>query len=246
MLNETRTNAQQIRETSQGFFVSNTSCRTVETSANWPTHRKPAMRRDNPIPNLSILETPMSKRMKVREITTLIHVSSLPAIGKSLLEFCMNVREIWNFGWAAVMRNIIFKKERSSAPPLLPTVRSPSMTYQNIPKSKFRIWKLRVESGTWELARMKPWEQHDSDSNDLQAHEDSQQKRTASEILIRQPEVSLWRWKLDGPMGSTDILQVLHTLICISWHHSCQYLEMSLSREYLGDLLYHIQILLES
>ena len=81
--NEGRTNAQQIRETSQGFLVSNTWCRTVATRANWPTHRKPAMRSDTPIPNLKTVEMPMSKRTKAREIATLIHVSSLLAIGES-------------------------------------------------------------------------------------------------------------------------------------------------------------------
>ena len=76
------TNAQQIRETSQGFLVSNTLFKTVATRANWPTHRIPAMRRDTPIPNLNMVEMPMSKRTKLREIATLIHVNSLLAIGR--------------------------------------------------------------------------------------------------------------------------------------------------------------------
>ena len=86
MMNEGRTSAQQIKETSQGFLVSNTSCRIVATRANWPTHRKPAIRSDNPIPNLKSVETPMSKRTKARDITTLIHVSSLLAIGNCLVD----------------------------------------------------------------------------------------------------------------------------------------------------------------
>ena len=75
-------NAQQIRETSQAFLVSNTLFKTVATRANWPTHRRPAMRSDTPIPNLNTVEMPMSKRTKLREIATFIHVSSLLAIGR--------------------------------------------------------------------------------------------------------------------------------------------------------------------
>ena len=82
--NEGRIDAQQIRETSHGFLVSKTSCRTVATRANWPIHRKPAMRSDTPIPNLNTVEMPMSRRTKAKEITTLIHVSSLLAIERGI------------------------------------------------------------------------------------------------------------------------------------------------------------------
>ena len=74
---EGRANAQQIRETSQGFLVSNTLYKIVATRASCPTHRKPAMRRETPIPNLKTVEMPMSKRTKDKETKTLIHVNSL-------------------------------------------------------------------------------------------------------------------------------------------------------------------------
>ena len=137
MLSEGRTNTQQIRETSQGFLVSNASCRTVATNANWPTHRKAAMRSDNSIPNLNIVEMPMPKRTKAREIATFIHVSSLllVAIGESPSYFCMNVRirnckETWNFvqqlwDYLFFSNENVSRMFRSSAPPLLPSCSVP-------------------------------------------------------------------------------------------------------------------------
>ena len=65
-----------MRPTSQGFWVSNTCCRMVATTASWPMHRRAAMKSDNPIPNLKTVATPTSKRMKARPIPTLIHVRS--------------------------------------------------------------------------------------------------------------------------------------------------------------------------
>ena len=69
--------AQQIRATSQGSSVSNTFCRIVATTANCPTHRKAAIKRDNPTPNLKNADMPILNRIKTRAIPTFTHVSSL-------------------------------------------------------------------------------------------------------------------------------------------------------------------------